>query len=862
MATITGTSGNDSLSGTSSGDTLSGLGGNDTLSGNGGSDFFDGGAGFDSIDLRNTAPALVINFATGTISGGASGTFTAIERVQAGTGNDSIIGAAGGQNLAGQGGSDTLWGAGGVDTLWGGGASDTFNFRETGTANADRIGDFASGADKILLDADAMSALGAGGDFAAGDARFSANSSGTAQDASDRVIFQTGTRQLWYDADGNGAGARQLIATLQSGATLVATDIVVAGEGGSGGPGSGDDALTGTPGNDTLDGGAGDDTLDGLAGSDLLLGGEGNDVLRDLDNAEDVDTLNGGAGNDTYDLRSDPFQDQTAVLIDAGGVDTVLSNHSMTLPDGFENLTVFEGVAGTGNSLNNTIRTDTNEPNQYFIDGADGNDTLLGGTAFETFRFVAGSGNYGNDSVDGGGDFDTISFFGASSAVVVDMRAGTVNGGGSSGTGSVRFANVERVEGSAHDDRLTAHDGMATDGIFSGAFLYGAGGNDTLTGGATGDSLFGEFDFGFGGTSGDDRLAGRGGIDFLNGGGGDDVFVFDVAPNDANADNVEGFLTGSDKLEIDNTVHSNLGPAGNFAANDARFTANGSGAATDTSDRIIYNTSTGELWHDADGNGAGIAQRIATLLDRQALLATDIVVVGSGGADGVVINGTSGNDTLSGSEGDDTINGFGGNDTILAGSGSDVIDGGSGFDSIDIKFTASTGVVVDFAAGSMSGSGSISFASIERFVASNFNDSLSGAAGGQNLAGQGGADTLWGAAGTDTLWGGGGNDFFVFREMGSGNADRLADFASGQDEVQLDDAAFTAIGAQGDFAAGDARFWASSAGTAHDANDRVIYDTSDGRLYYDADGSGSGSAQLVATVAGAAAVAATDIVVI
>ena len=108
MATVTGTTGNDSLVGTTGNDTINGLGGNDTLNGNGGSDFFDGGAGFDSIDFRATAAALAINFGSGTISGGLSGTFTGIERVQAGSGNDSIIGAAGGQNIAGQGGNDTL----------------------------------------------------------------------------------------------------------------------------------------------------------------------------------------------------------------------------------------------------------------------------------------------------------------------------------------------------------------------------------------------------------------------------------------------------------------------------------------------------------------------------------------------------------------------------------------------------------------------------------------------------------------------------------------------------------------------------------------------------------------------------------
>jgi Ca2+-binding RTX toxin-like protein len=249
------------------------------------------------------------------------------------------------------------------------------------------------------------------------------------------------------------------------------------------------------------------------------------------------------------------------------------------------------------------------------------------------------------------------------------------------------------------------------------------------------------------------------------------------------------------------------------------------------------------------------------------LAATDIEVINGsgGGGGGQVINGTAGSDTLSGTAGNDTINALGGDDIVLGGSGgADVIDGGTGRDSIEFREAATSAVVVDFAAGTITGggSGTISFTNIERVVAGNFNDSLTGNAAGQTLTGQVGADTLWGAGGLDTLWGGGGTDTFIFREMGTANADRISDWSSGSDKLHLDDAAFTAIGAAGGFVAGDARFWSSSAGTAHDANDRVIFNTSTGSLYYDADGTGSGAAQLIATVQSGATVVATDIVVI
>jgi len=778
VAIINGTAGNDSLAGTSGSDTISGFGGNDTLNGNGGSDVFDGGAGFDTLDFRSTAAALVISFDNGTISGGLSGTFAGIERVQGGTGADLIIGAAGGQNLAGQGGSDTLEGAAGNDTLWGGGASDHFVFRETGAANADALGDFASGADKIVLDANVMTALGAGGNFAAGDARFWSSSSGTAHDADDRVIYNTATRQLFYDADGNGGGAAVLIATLQSGATLAAADIVIEGDGGSGGGQtgtSGADTLNGTSGNDTIDGLGGNDLLRGNEGADLLRGGDGNDTLiggeaTGISQASDLaaDTLDGGLGDDTYHVVAG---DGDVIIADAGGIDTVVAWSSWTLGPGLENLTLGDdagvGSSGTGNELNNIIISATEGGT---ISGLGGNDTLIISGGENT---IIARGGDGNDTIEGR---------------------------------------------SSDNDQL-----------------FGDAGNDLLNGGA--------------------------GFSVMTGGAGADVFLLNYTPG-GEQETITDFTSGADTVRLDATRMEALGVSGRFAAGDARFAANASGTAQDSSDRVVYNTSTGQLWYDADGSGAGSAAIMYTLQGAPALAARDIEVINGGAPSGTAINGTAGNDTLAGTQGDDTINGLGGNDTILSGSGNDVIDGGSGFDSIDVKNVASAGVVVDFAAGSMSGSGTIAFSNIERFVGSNFNDSLAGAAGGQNLTGSGGNDTLWGAAGADTLWGGNGNDFFVFREKGTADADRVSDFASGQDKLELDDAAFGAIGATGGFAAGDARFWASSTGTAHDANDRVLYNTSTGQLYYDADGNGAGAAELFATLTTKPLIAATDIVVI
>src|SRR5207237_1260016 len=122
-----------------------------------------------------------------------------------------------------------------------------------------------------------------------------------------------------------------------------------------------------------------------------------------------------------------------------------------------------------------------------------------------------------------------------------------------------------------------------------------------------------------------------------------------------------------------------------------------------------------------------------------------------------------------------------------------------------------------------------------------------GGAGNDSLSGNAGNDWLEGGAGNDQLNGGGDQDSFAFRESGATNADVVTDFAGNWDKIQLDAAGFSAIGSTGRFAAGDVRFYAAAGATGgHDADDRVVYNTSNGQLFYDADGSGSGAEELIA----------------
>src|SRR3954466_13556834 len=122
-------------------------------------------------------------------------------------------------------------------------------------------------------------------------------------------------------------------------------------------------------------------------------------------------------------------------------------------------------------------------------------------------------------------------------------------------------------------------------------------------------------------------------------------------------------------------------------------------------------------------------------------------------------NGTAGNDTITGTADTDQINGLGGNDSLLGGDGTDTVSGGAG------------------------------------------NDFVSGNAG---------TDWVEGGAGTDEVRGGSGQDSIAFHEFGAENYDRLTDFDAGWDNIQLDAAAFTQIGATGRMAASDPRFYSAA----------------------------------------------------
>ncbi len=144
-------------------------------------------------------------------------------------------------------------------------------------------------------------------------------------------------------------------------------------------------------------------------------------------------------------------------------------------------------------------------------------------------------------------------------------------------------------------------------------YIVGLGGNDVLKGGAGKDRIEGG--------SGHDRLFGGAGADILVGGSGYDKFVFSDALG-SGVDAITDFSSVYDTVLLENAVFAGL-PTGTLSA--AAFRAGT--AALDATDRIVYDRTSGALYFDADGSGAGAAQQFAQLTPGTAVTNADFSVI-------------------------------------------------------------------------------------------------------------------------------------------------------------------------------------------------------------------------------------------
>jgi Ca2+-binding RTX toxin-like protein len=119
-------------------------------------------------------------------------------------------------------------------------------------------------------------------------------------------------------------------------------------------------------------------------------------------------------------------------------------------------------------------------------------------------------------------------------------------------------------------------------------------------------------------------LTGNIGIDTLTGGAGNDSFVYNGTLDFG--DRITDFANAAgndDRFLISRAVGGGL-TAGTLAA--SAFVSGTGNVALDADDRFIYNTTTGNLFFDADGTAATAAVLVATLTTRPVLTNADIVI--------------------------------------------------------------------------------------------------------------------------------------------------------------------------------------------------------------------------------------------
>jgi Ca2+-binding RTX toxin-like protein len=620
--TITGGIGADNLDGGAGNDTLIGGAGNDTLTGGAGADSMDGGDGADTFIIGNSAGSDtiiggeggldqdVINLSSKTstvtvsftgneagtiISGSDTITFSQIEAlvlsnifdvvnasassaalsidagggnntVVGGGGNDTILAGSGWDSLDGGAGDDSIFGGAGLDTLSGGAGNDTLfggtgNDTLIGGTGADSL-DGGDGADTFILGDNAGNDTIVGGE------------AGLDQDV---INMASKTAGVSVSYTGNEAG------TISSGGDtssfsqierLVLTNAADTVDASASSLGLSIDAASG---NDTILGGTGSDTLIGGMGQDVISGGDGNDLLRGD---------GGPPGSWQYEFfnyatrppTNQNFSIETGTRISAGYVsDFNLSALALAARGG-------PGTDNLGVIYTSTLDISQGGTYRFTTAADDGSTIQIFDSAGNPVQFSTSLGatpdflefNYGgNPPNPAWGDV----VLDPNQSYMIQIRtfqgigklslAATISGPDTGGAAvSLTTASVVGLPPGPDYSVTGVPFAVGGDDVLDGGAgndtLIGDSGNDSLTGGSGNDSLDGGTgnDTLIGGT-GNDTLIGGAGDDTLTGGAGNDTFVVTEASGQDTVTDFDMTLVGGktiDQFDVSALTNTNGDP--------------------------------------------------------------------------------------------------------------------------------------------------------------------------------------------------------------------------------------------------------------------------------------------------------------
>ncbi|TIU28057.1 MAG: calcium-binding protein [Mesorhizobium sp.] len=298
---------------------------------------------------------------------------------------------------------------------------------------------------------------------------------------------------------------------------------------------------------------------------DTLYGTSGADVLQ----GAGAHTMIGYGGNDTYYVDN---AGDRVVEAAGGGTDKVLAAVSYALSAGSQvELLGTRNAAGTG-AIN-----------------------LTGNEFAQTIQ-----GNAGANVINGLAGADTMVGFGGNDDYYVDNAGDKAVESSGQGQDRVWTSVSYALSAGSSIEVLGTTKDAGTTAI-------------NLTGNALAQTIQGN--------AGANVINGGGGADKLSGFGGNDIFVFKTALGAGNIDRITDFNKLQDKIHLDDAIFAGLKLGG--LTSTAFFAGT---AAHDSSDRIIYNNSTGALSFDSDGIGGAVQTQFATLSPGLSLTAAAFFV--------------------------------------------------------------------------------------------------------------------------------------------------------------------------------------------------------------------------------------------